>query len=98
MANKFDKAVQNRSFEILDSGKKQKTDDVIVSIEVEDKTLKQTGFNLDDIIEKKSKNSKNKTYYLETNAIDEIKKIAKEQNVSESKLVNDILKHVLGIK
>ena len=96
MANKFDKAVQNRSYEILDSGKKQKPDDVTVL--VEDKTLKQTGFNLDDIIEKNSKSSKNKTYYLETSATDEVKKIAKIQKISESKLVNDILKHVLGIK
>ncbi len=96
MANKFDKAVQNRSYEILDSGKKQKPDDVTVL--VEDKTLKQTGFNLDDIIEKNSKSSKNKTYYLETSATDEVKKIAKSQKISESKLVNDILKHVLGIK
>ncbi|MBW9150356.1 hypothetical protein K2F40_15460 [Clostridium sp. CM028] len=96
MANKFDKAVQNRSYEILDSGKKQKPDDVTV-LEA-DKTLKQTGFNLDDIIEKSSKSSKNKTYYLETSATNEIKKIAKSQKISESKLVNDILKHVLGIK
>ncbi|MBX4271777.1 hypothetical protein [Clostridium estertheticum] len=96
MTNKFDKAIQNRSFEILDSGKKQKTEDVVVS--VENKALKQTGFNLDDIIEKTSKNFKNKTYYLETNATNELKKIAKKQNISESKLVNDILKHVLGIK
>lgn len=95
MANKFDKAVQNRSFEILDSGKKQKTDDVVI---VEDTKLEHTGFNLNDIIEKNSKTSKNKTYYLETNAIDEIKKVAKNKNISESKLVNDILKHVLGIK
>ncbi|MBU3130567.1 hypothetical protein [Clostridium tagluense] len=95
MANKFDKAVQNRSYEILDSGKKQKIDDVVV---VEDKSPESTSFNLDDIIDKSSKNSKNKTYYLETNAIDEVKKIAKKQKISESKLVNDILKHVLGIK
>ncbi|GCD12385.1 hypothetical protein [Clostridium tagluense] len=95
MANKFDKAVQNRSYEILDSGKKQKNDDVVV---VEDKAIEPTSFNLDDIIDKSSKNSKNKTYYLETSAIDEVKKIAKKQKISESKLVNDILKHVLGIK
>ncbi|WLC68507.1 hypothetical protein [Clostridium tagluense] len=95
MANKFDKAVQNRSYEILDSGKKQKIDDVVV---VEDKAIEPTSFNLDDIIYKSSKNSKNKTYYLETSAIDEVKKIAKKQKISESKLVNDILKHVLGIK
>ncbi|MBZ9626415.1 hypothetical protein G9F71_026795 [Clostridium sp. FP2] len=95
MANKFDKAVQNRSYEILDSGKKQKNDDVVL---VEDKAIEPTSFNLDDIIDKSSKNSKNKTYYLETSAIDEVKKIAKKQKISESKLVNDILKHVLGIK
>ena len=95
MANKFDKAVQNRSYEILDSGKKQKIDDVVV---VEDKAIEPTSFNLDDIIDKSSKNSKNKTYYLETNAIDVVKKIAKKQKISESKLVNGILKHVLGIK
>ncbi|GCD12364.1 hypothetical protein [Clostridium tagluense] len=45
MANKFDKAVQNRSYEILDSGKKQKIDDVVV---VEDKAIEPTSFNLDD--------------------------------------------------
>ncbi|MBZ9626432.1 hypothetical protein G9F71_026880 [Clostridium sp. FP2] len=95
MANKFDKAVQNRSYEILDSGKKQKNDDVVL---VEDKAIEPTSFNLDDIIDKSSKNSKNKTYYLETSAIDEVKKIAKKQKISESKLINDILKHVLGIK
>ncbi|MCB2361672.1 hypothetical protein [Clostridium estertheticum] len=47
MTNRFDKAIQNRSFELLDSGKKQKTEDVVVS--VENKALKQTGFNPEDI-------------------------------------------------
>ncbi|WP_125005030.1 hypothetical protein [Clostridium tagluense] len=72
-----------------------KRNDVVVA---EDKAIEPTSFNLDDIIDKSCKNSKNKTYYLETSAINEVKKIAKKQKISESKLVNDILKHVLGIK
>lgn len=96
MANKFDKAIENRSSEILDSGKTQTTENIRTTIE--DNSINQNGFNLNDIIGKTEKNSKNKTYYLEISVIDEIKKVAKSKKVSESKIVNDILKHVLNIK
>lgn len=94
MINKFEKAVKNRSSEILDSGKAQIIEDA--PVEVKDTETKQSGFNINDIIEKTEKNSKNKTYYLEINVINEIKKISKNKGISESKLVNDVLKHILN--
>jgi hypothetical protein len=39
--------------------------------------------------------SKNKTYYLEEEVINKIVQLAKAKKTSESKIVNDILKHIL---
>jgi len=42
--------------------------------------------------------AKNKTFYLDTQLIEAIKSTAKKQNVTDSKLVNDILRRVLGLQ
>lgn len=56
------------------------------------------GLCLDDfIIRDEGRNAKNKTFYLDTAVIQAIKKAATAQKVTESKLVNDILKKILGI-
>ena len=41
--------------------------------------------------------AKNKTFYLDTSVIEAIHKAAVSQKVTESKLVNDILKKILGV-
>lgn len=41
--------------------------------------------------------AKNKTFYLDTDVISEIKRQAKKQGTTESKLINDILKNILGL-
>jgi len=97
MSNKFDKAVQNRSSEILDTGKRYIEADV-EAVEIKETSTDHNEFNLNDMIERTEKTFKNKTYYLETSINEEVKKMAKKQKVSESKLVNDILKHVLNVK
>lgn len=92
MANKFEKAVQNRTSEILQSGKEDLSKDSI------DNNLNNDNLvNLSSIINVKEKSGKNKTFYLDTEVIKHIKKHAKVQKVSESKLVNDILKHVFKL-
>lgn len=41
--------------------------------------------------------AKNKTFYLDSEVIEAIKATAKAQQVTDSKLVNDILRRVLGL-
>lgn len=54
--------------------------------------------NLDAyIIKGNDRVAKNKTFYLDQNVIEGIKSAAKRQKVTDSKLVNDILKKVLAI-
>lgn len=54
--------------------------------------------NLDDyIIKDTERQAKNKTFYLDLAVIEGIKSAAKKQKVTDSKLVNDILKKVLAV-
>jgi len=110
MANKFKKAIENRSDEILNAGKSNEinlkkakenhiNNKITENTKIEKDTRQnQSTFDLNSIIEKNKKTSSNKTYYLEDKVIEAIKKIAKKQKISESKLVNDILKHILNVK
>jgi hypothetical protein len=41
--------------------------------------------------------AKNKTFYLDTAVVDAVKRISREQQVTESRLVNDILRGVFGL-
>jgi hypothetical protein len=41
--------------------------------------------------------AKNKTFYLDAAVVDEVKRISREQKVTESRLVNDILRGVFGL-
>lgn len=74
--------------------------------EVKDKQPKEnensapvSNINIDDLFPQvEEKKGKNKTFYLEHDVMISIKKTAKSKKVSESKLVNDILKHVLTNK
>lgn len=92
MANKFQKAIQNRSSEILDAGKNTNTKSNTIK-----NNENMVTFDLNSILEKDELKFKNKSYYLETNVINDIKKVAKKQKISESKLVNNILKKILDI-
>lgn len=92
MANKFAKAVQNRTNEIINAGlnSEQEKDSNPAAAE--------PSVDISSLFEKEDeKKAKNKTYYLDQEVIDAIKHNAKKQNVSESKLVNNILKHILNI-
>jgi hypothetical protein len=101
MTNKFRKAVEKRNMEIENHN--------LENIEVEDSAMVSTDeeevltkdefkINLSKIISKTQKKSKNKTFYLDENVIISIEKEAKKQKVSDSKLLNDILKHIFNIK
>lgn len=88
MANKFKKAVELRNTEVEEIKNEEE------ATNVEQTTL---NFDLSHIINKKTKTSKNKTFYLETDVIKEIESHAKRQRVSDSRLLNDILKHILKL-
>ncbi len=49
------------------------------------------------IIRNTERSAKNKTFYLDAAVIDAIKAAASAQKVTDSKLVNDILKTILGV-
>lgn len=49
------------------------------------------------IIRNTERTAKNKTFYLDAAVIDAIKAAATAQKVTDSKLVNDILKKILGV-
>ncbi len=44
-----------------------------------------------------SRSAKNKTFYLDVEVIEKLCEVARRQNVTDSKLCNDILRRVLGI-
>ncbi len=50
------------------------------------------------IIRDNERSAKNKTFYLDAAVIDAIKSAAAAQKVTDSKLVNDILKKILGVQ
>lgn len=55
--------------------------------------------NLDAYIIKETERvAKNKTFYLDQAVIEAIRFAAKKQKITDSKLVNDILRKVLGVK
>lgn len=41
--------------------------------------------------------AKNKTFYLDVDVIEALKNAAKQQNITDSRLCNDILRTVLGL-
>jgi hypothetical protein len=41
--------------------------------------------------------AKNKTFYLDEAVVDAVKRVAREQQVTESRLVNDILRNVFSL-
>lgn len=50
------------------------------------------------LIREPQRSAKNKTFYLDGDVIDAVKAAARSQNVTDSKLVNDILRRVLGLQ
>lgn len=55
-----------------------------------------SALNLSDLFERgKERKAKNKTFYLDDSVIQAIKKAASDYHITESKLVNDILKKIL---
>lgn len=90
MANKFKKAVEKRI-----------NDDETISNEIEkieEENNIDIDINLSNILKKNERKAKNKTFYLDEDVIGGIAFAAKSQGVTESKLVNDVLKHILKIK
>lgn len=110
MSNKFKRAIEQR-VDIKEDSLIEEGASVEKSDNHEKKTIKiedepdlmqnesqNNGFDLSSIIKKDERRAKNKTFYLDEDVIDAITKTAKKQKIAESKLVNDILKHVLGNK
>lgn len=110
MANRFKESIKHRGNEIVNIAKeeveepKKQVSNGSSEDKIETKE-ESVGFNISSILNvEKEKKYSNKTYYLEDKVIDEIKRLSKSEtkknkgNVSESKIVNDILKHVLNIK
>lgn len=61
-------------------------------------TLAEVPINLDAYIIKETERiAKNKTFYLDQAVIDAVKAAAKRQRITDSKLVNDILRKVLAV-
>ena len=111
MQNKFKKATEQRYKEDEKLEIKQNNDTTenlknsdIVKTDNEDEatnttklvTNEDTNSFLDNIIKvPENKEFTNKTYYLEKTVSDKISQIAKTKKISDSKLLNEILKHVL---
>lgn len=95
MTNKFKKAVEKREEEnkAFQEEINEIKEDKEENLQDEDANIQ----NIYDLIEKEEKEYKNKTYYLDVKVIKTISGIAKKSKVSESKALNDILKHVLKI-
>jgi len=56
-----------------------------------------SSLNLSDLLERgEERKAKNKTFYLDDSVIQAIKKAASDYHITESKLVNDILKKILS--
>jgi len=103
MSNKFMDKINNNnnSNEILNAGKENKIEEVITEktiLKSESETQNEEAFSLDSFIHSKEKiKYKNKSFYLEEDVVNQIKKIAKSKHMSESNLVNSIIKNVLNI-
>lgn len=88
MSNKFKKAIEQRipEEEFIEKEITNETQDVDID------------YSVIDMIEiKDNKKAKNKTYYLEESVIKAVVQISKKKKMSESKVVNNILKHILNI-
>lgn len=95
--NKFSKQIENNSSkEILNAGKVEgpvETETISIIKEPENNEI-----NLDDLINITAKiKYKNKSYYLEEDVINQLSKLAKSRKMSDSSLINTILKKVLNI-
>lgn len=64
---------------------------------VSDSSPSPSSLNLSDLLERgEERKAKNKTFYLDDSVIQAIKKAASDYHITESKLVNDILKKILS--
>lgn len=70
----------------------------IISLPIEEDAKTQPPGSLSAyIIKHPVRAAKNKTFYLDLDVVTTIKKVAKQQKTTESRLVNDILRGILGI-
>lgn len=105
MANKFEKSVLARLEDAenqkkIHPEKKAASSREVISENAADSLLKED--SIPDISEylrrEPQRVAKNKTFYLDHDLIETIKSFARLQGVTDSKLVNDILRQVLGLK
>ncbi len=93
MENKFTKCVSNHKKQDLDAPKPEITREIPVP---EEKREESSGLSLSDYMSLETeRKAKNKTFYLDGVVIQALKRAAASQHVTESKLVNSILKKVL---
>ena len=92
MGNKFEDAVKKRNAE-LESKKKETKNE-----ELTKESKNNVEINIDNLFDgDDEKKSKNKTFYLEEIVINTLEKTAKKQKVSDSKFLNELLKHIFKL-
>ena len=87
MGNKFQDAVRRRNAE-SEAHNKEKPVDI---------SKNNIAINIDKLFIGDEKKSKNKTFYLEENVISALEKESKLQKVSDSKFLNELLKHIFQL-
>jgi len=93
MENKFTKCVSNHKKQELDATKPETTRETPIPKE---KKEENSSLVLSDYMSLETeRKAKNKTFYLDGAVIQALKKAATAQHVTESKLVNSILKKIL---
>lgn len=110
MANKFQKSIMERLEQEAVRQKQVKpkdkvTESVVNPVEQnalprEEKLEKTTSKAVDIqdyLVREPRRQAKNKTFYLDVDVINAVKTTSRQQNVNDSKLVNDILRYVLGL-
>ncbi len=89
MENKFTKCVSNHKKQEVDAPKPKTTQEIPIKEENSSLALS------DYMILETERKAKNKTFYLDGAVIQALKRAAVTQHVTESKLVNSILKKIL---
>ena len=95
MGNRFKKALEEeKRVERVEDKVETKQEDQDIK---ESKSIEKGSFDVEQFITSKSRKSTAKTYYLEEDVIKEISRLAKKSGLSDSRVLNDILKGVLEI-
>ncbi len=93
MENKFTKCISNRKKQGYDAPEAEFAREIPIA---EEKKEESSSLTLSDYMSRETeRKAKNKTFYLDGAVIQALKRAASAQHVTESKLVNSILKKIL---